>query len=144
MERFRREATHEHEGNQVQKTAHQSRNAVLRDAVNAGAVGNRHFSNAEALPLGHDRDKTVVVTVKLDKADHGTTVSLDAAVEIVEALAAYGGHGQVEKLGRPRLVPRVQAANLPTRNKVETAPFLWSDWTYIDAFWSWHLRLFWL
>ena len=99
MERLRGEATHEHQRYEIQEPTDQARNAVLRDSVNTGTVRDRHFGNAEALPLGHHRDKAVVIAVKLDETNNGTAVRLDAAVKIVQTLAADDGNRQIEQLG---------------------------------------------
>ena len=63
----------------------------------------------------------MVIAIQFDIAHDAATVSLDATIEIVQALAANGGNGQVEQLGGPRLVPRIQAADFPARYQVETA-----------------------
>src|SRR5574344_1982144 len=88
MQRLRSEAPHKQKREQIQEPGHEPGDAVLGNAVHPGAT------------------------------HHGAPVQFDTAVEIVEALAAHTGHGQIEKFGRPRLVPRIVPVELPAGNEV--------------------------
>src|SRR5574344_66691 len=118
MQRLRSEAPHKQKREQIQEPGHEPGDAVLGNAVDPGAMHHGHFRDAETLPLGHHRDEPVEVPVQSNETHHGAPVQFDTAVEIVEALAAHTGHGQIEKFGRPRLVPRIVPVELPAGNEV--------------------------
>ena len=86
--------------------------------MHTGAMRHRHFRHTGALPLCHHRNKAMEIPVKIDEADDRGAVQFNAAVEVVQTLAAYRRNRQIEKLRRPSLVPRIVATHLPTRQVI--------------------------
>ena len=98
MQGLCRKPTQEKQGQQIQESRNQAGNPVFGCSVNPSAMSDRHFGNPRALPLRHHRDETVKIPIQIDKANDRTPVQFNAAIKIVQTLAANQGDCQIKKL----------------------------------------------